>query len=169
MTIGIRLRKRRRIRTRSYDLYTCDNLPVLRGIDSNSVNLIYLNPPRNTGENMWGPELDFTHFKRRKRGSPQVGGTERPGVPAYRGRRPTVKNPPTPATGDAAPGRWRPRRSATACRTRPRCAGSWGGGPARRVRPVVREKSPSRTGVVRAMARSDHWRWVSTPRCVRTS
>ena len=52
MTIGIRLRKRRRIRTRSYDLYTCDNLPVLRGIDS--VNLIYLDPPRNTGETQVG-------------------------------------------------------------------------------------------------------------------
>ena len=36
-------------------------------------------------------DLDFTHFKRRKRGSPQVGGTERSGVPEYRGRRPTVK------------------------------------------------------------------------------
>ena len=34
---------------------------------------------------------------------------------------------------------------------------------------VVQEKRPSRTGVVRAMARSDHWRWVSTPRWVRTS
>ena len=29
---------------------------------------------------------------------------------------------------------------------------------------VVQEKSPIRIGVVRAMARSDHWRWVSTPR-----
>ena len=34
---------------------------------------------------------------------------------------------------------------------------------------VVQEKRPSRTGVVRAMARSDHWRWVYTPRWVRTS
>ena len=34
---------------------------------------------------------------------------------------------------------------------------------------VVQEKSPSRAGVVRAMARSDHWRCVSTPRWVRTS
>ncbi len=34
---------------------------------------------------------------------------------------------------------------------------------------AVQEKSPSRTGVVRAMARSDHWRWVSRPRWVRTS
>ena len=29
---------------------------------------------------------------------------------------------------------------------------------------VTQEKRPKRTGVVRAMARSDHWRWVSTPR-----
>ena len=28
---------------------------------------------------------------------------------------------------------------------------------------VVQEKRPSRAGVVRAMAKSDHWRWVSTP------
>lgn len=28
-------------------------------------------------------------------------------------------------------------------------------------------KRPSRTGVVRAMAAADHWRWVSTPRWVR--
>src|SRR3954469_16062387 len=34
---------------------------------------------------------------------------------------------------------------------------------------VTRENSPSRQGVVRAMARSDHWRWVSTPRCARVS
>src|ERR1700687_2075410 len=34
---------------------------------------------------------------------------------------------------------------------------------------VMRENRPSRAGVVRAMARSDHWRWVSTPRCSRVS
>src|SRR5208337_3189805 len=33
----------------------------------------------------------------------------------------------------------------------------------------MRENRPSRAGVVRAMARSDHWRWVSTPRCSRVS
>ena len=32
-----------------------------------------------------------------------------------------------------------------------------------------KQKRPRRTGVVRAMARSDHWRWVSTPRWVLTS
>ena len=37
------------------------------------------------------------------------------------------------------------------------------------ARRVVQENRPSRMGVVRAMARSDHWRWVSTPRWVRTS
>src|SRR3954454_12464061 len=31
------------------------------------------------------------------------------------------------------------------------------------------ENSPSSAGVVRAMAGSDHWRCVSTPRCRRTS
>src|SRR3954464_4644467 len=34
---------------------------------------------------------------------------------------------------------------------------------------VIRENSPSKQGVVRAIALSDHWRWVSTPRWSRTS
>ncbi len=67
--------------------------------------------------------LDFPHFKRRKRGNPQVGGTEPPGVPACRSCRTTVRNLLTPATGADAPGRWRLRRSATVCRTRPQCVG----------------------------------------------
>ena len=29
---------------------------------------------------------------------------------------------------------------------------------------VIQENSPIKTGVVRAMVRSDHWRWVSNPR-----
>ena len=56
------------------------------------------------------PKLDFAQFKRRKRGNLQVGGTGRPGVPAYRGwlldfaQNPGLaadseKTPPTPATG----------------------------------------------------------------------
>ena len=79
--------------------------------------------------------LGFTHFKRRKRGNLQVGGIERWGVPACRGWLRTVKNPLTPATGGVAPGRWRPRRWATACRTRPPCVGSWGAVFATRGRP----------------------------------
>src|SRR5918996_2695616 len=31
------------------------------------------------------------------------------------------------------------------------------------------EKSPNNTGVVRTIALSDHWRWVSRPRCRRPS
>jgi hypothetical protein len=42
-----------------------------------------------------------------------------------------------------------------------------------RVRPsahtVINEYKPNRIGVVRRMARSDHWRWVWTPRWARTS
>src|SRR6516225_2163512 len=34
---------------------------------------------------------------------------------------------------------------------------------------VTIENKPSRTGVVRRIALSDHWRWVSTPRWARTS
>jgi hypothetical protein len=34
---------------------------------------------------------------------------------------------------------------------------------------VTSENHASRTGVVRAMARSDHCRWVSKPRCARAS
>ena len=80
-------------------------------------------------------KLDFAHFRRRKRGNPPIGGTERWGVLAYRGRWATGGNPPTPATGGGAPGRWRRRRSATVCRTRPLYAGSWGGVLAARGRP----------------------------------
>src|SRR5271163_2594368 len=34
---------------------------------------------------------------------------------------------------------------------------------------VIRENNPSNAGVVRRIAKSDHWRCVSTPRCARTS
>ena len=68
-------------------------------------------------------KLDFAQFKRRKPGNRQVGGTERPGLSVYQGRRRTVKNPPTPATGGGAPERWHPRRSATVWRTKPLCDG----------------------------------------------
>ena len=81
------------------------------------------------------PHLGFTQFKRRRQGNLQVGGTERPGVPECRGQRPTVRNLPTPATGGDAPGRWHPRRSATVCRTKRPCAGSWGAVSATRGRP----------------------------------
>src|SRR3954468_11521337 len=37
------------------------------------------------------------------------------------------------------------------------------------VQRVTRENKPSRAGVVRAMALSDHWRCVSTPRGLRTA
>ena len=53
-------------------------------------------------------ELDFTHFKRHKRGNLQVDGIERPGVPEYLGQLQTVKNLPAPAAGAAAPERWHP-------------------------------------------------------------
>ena len=117
-----------------------------------------------------GAKLGFTQFKRRRQGNLQVGGTVRPGVPECRGQRPTVRNLPTPATGGDAPGRWHPRRSATVLSYQAalrwvmgcRFCNAW-------AARVVQEKSPSRAGVVRAMARSDHWRCVSTPRWVRTS
>ncbi len=46
--------------------------------------------------------------------------------------------------------------------TRPRAARSL-------AQSVTSESRASKQGVVRAMARSDHWRCVSTPRCRRTS
>ena len=52
--------------------------------------------------------LDFTHFKRHKRGNLQVDGTERPGVPEYLGQLQTVKKLPAPAAGAAVPERWHP-------------------------------------------------------------
>ena len=92
-------------------------------------------------------KLGFTHFKRRRRGNPQAGGTGRLGVPAYRGWLRTVKNLRTPATGGAAPGRWRPRRWATACRTRPPGVGSWGAVFATRGRPRwSRRRAPAGRG-----------------------
>ena len=68
--------------------------------------------PEPTGRDSRGRRtwcrLDFTHFKRHKRGNLQVDGTERPGVPEYLGQLQTVKNLPTPAAGAAAPERWHP-------------------------------------------------------------
>src|SRR5262245_51958408 len=34
---------------------------------------------------------------------------------------------------------------------------------------VTMENRPSSAGVERKIALSDHWRWVSTPKCARTS
>ena len=36
-------------------IFTADNLPVLRGIDSESIDLIYLDPPFNTGKQWHAP------------------------------------------------------------------------------------------------------------------
>ena len=44
------------------------------------------------------PKLDFTHFKRHKRGNLQYDGTEWRGVSVHRSWRSIVKNPPTPTT-----------------------------------------------------------------------
>ena len=67
--------------------------------------------------------LGFAHFKPRRQANLSVGATGRLGLSVYQGRRRTVKNPRTPATGAGAPGRWHPRRSATVWRTKPRCDG----------------------------------------------
>ena len=63
------------------------------------------------------PSLGFAHFKPRRRVNPQVGGTGQPGLSIYPVLRRTVKNPPTPATGGGAPGRWHLRKLETAWRT----------------------------------------------------
>ncbi len=49
-----------------------------------------------------GYKLDFTHFKRHKRGNLQYDGTEWRGVPVHRSWRSIVKNPPTPTTSGYA-------------------------------------------------------------------
>ena len=49
-----------------------------------------------------GPLLDFTHFKRHKRGNLQYDGTEWRGVSVHRSWRSIVKNPPTPTTSGYA-------------------------------------------------------------------
>ena len=46
--------------------------------------------------------LDFTHFKRHKRGNLQYDGTEWRGVSVHRSWRSIVKNPPTPTTSSYA-------------------------------------------------------------------
>ena len=46
--------------------------------------------------------LDFTHFKRHKRGNLQYDGTEWRGVSVHRSWRSIVKNPPTPTTSGYA-------------------------------------------------------------------
>ena len=48
------------------------------------------------------PNLDFTHFKRHKRGNLQYDGTEWRGVSVHRSWRSIVKNPPTPTTSGYA-------------------------------------------------------------------
>ena len=116
------------------------------------------------GRCKWPPRLDFAQFKRRKQGNRQACGTERPVLSVYQGRRRTVKNPRTPAAGGGAPERWRPRRPAAAWRTKPLCDGPSVVVAAEDGPPGwSRRRGPLRIGVVRAMARSGHWRWVSTP------
>ena len=120
------------------------------------------------------PWLGFTQFKRHKRGNLQVDGTERPGVPAYQGSATDSEKP-----SDASQ-RWRRTRAMASTKVGDglsyqaavRWVMGWRFCNAWAAR-VVQEKRPSRTGVVRAMARSDHWPtrssrvakgWVSTPR-----
>ena len=55
-----------------------------------------------TLERRRGPKLDFTHFKRHKRGNLQYDGTEWRGVSVHRSWRSIVKNPPTPTTSGYA-------------------------------------------------------------------
>lgn len=43
------------VRRRIRDLYVCDNLPVLRGLNSNTVDLIYLDPPFNSKKQYAAP------------------------------------------------------------------------------------------------------------------
>ena len=52
---------------------------------------------------IWPHEkLDFTHFKRHKRGNLQYDGTEWRGVSVHRSWRSIVKNPPAPTTSGYA-------------------------------------------------------------------
>ena len=73
--------------------------------------------------NQWIPLLGFAHFKPRRGGNLQVGGTGQPGLSIYPVLPRTVKNPRTPATGGGAPGRWHPQKLERAWHTMPRCDG----------------------------------------------
>ena len=101
-------------------------------------------------------------YERRRPGNLQVGGTVRP---ECRGR-PTVRNLATGgvcrAMASTKVGDGLSYQAALRWVMGRRFCNAW-------AARVVQEKSPSRAGVVRAMARSDHWRCVSTPRWVRTS
>ena len=57
---------------------------------------------KNTAKKYASAELDFTHFKRHKRGNLQYDGTEWRGVSVHRSWRSIVKNPPTPTTSGYA-------------------------------------------------------------------
>ena len=131
---------------RGFALHVIDVL--MRGADRGRLPTVQQQSPVRTCRTIVArAKLCFTHFKRRRRGNPQAGGTGRLGVPAYRGWLRTVKNLRTPATGGAAPGRWRPRRWATACRTRPPGVGSWGAVFATRGRPRwSRRRAPAGRG-----------------------
>ena len=83
---------------------------------------------------------------------------------------PRQQRNPARARTAAARRRGRRRRSAAACGTKRRCETVERARRSRRAASrVTIENSPSRQGVVRAIAWSDHWRWVSTPRWSRTS
>ena len=116
------------------------------------------------------PQLDFPHFTRRGRESPRIDLAIEPEFPPFR-----------PLAGT-----WKiPRRPKYAANRRDRIAERWqsfivpcrcmwaNNGIGLAVNPcaqrATREYNPSSVGVVRGMARSDHCRCVSTPRCSRTS
>lgn len=43
-------------------IFTGDNLPIMRGINSESVDLIYLDPPFNSNANYAAPNLEVDHI-----------------------------------------------------------------------------------------------------------
>ena len=74
--------------------------PLVFGIDETFSGLT--KPWNGAGGERLLPKLDFTHFKRHKRGNLQYDGTEWRGVSVHRSWRSIVKNPPTPTTSGYA-------------------------------------------------------------------
>ena len=72
----------------------------LQGEDLNTAHKFVANTLQHLKE--LNRTLDFTHFKRHKRGNLQYDGTEWRGVSVHRSWRSIVKNPPTPTTNGYA-------------------------------------------------------------------
>ncbi len=76
-------RRRNKISIKAASMVNRDTAPTVNGAVIMAVNA----HASGCTPTITRSKLDFAHFKRRRRGNLQVGGTERRGVPEYRGQR----------------------------------------------------------------------------------